>query len=53
MMSQGDSSSASLLFLLMFFVLAVSLPLGVAALCVYEFARPKLRATVTSSFRVD
>ncbi len=39
MLSQGDHSSASLLFVLTFFVLTVSMPLFVAVLCVYDFRR--------------
>jgi hypothetical protein len=40
MLTQGDHSSASLLFALTFFVLTVSMPLCVAALCVYDFRHP-------------
>ena len=39
-LSQGDHSSASLAFALIFFVLTVSIPLWVAALCVYDFRHP-------------
>ncbi len=39
MLSQGDHSSASLLFALALFALTVSMPLFVAVLCVYDFRR--------------
>jgi hypothetical protein len=39
MLSQGNHSSASLLFALILFALTVSMPLFVAALCVYDFRR--------------
>jgi hypothetical protein len=39
MLTQGEHSSASLLFALTFFALTVSMPVCVVALCVYDFRR--------------
>ena len=39
MLSQGDHSSASLVFALTLFALTVSIPVFVAMLCVYEVRR--------------
>lgn len=44
LISQGNSSSASLLFALTFFVLTVSVPLCVAAFCVFDLFRLKHNA---------
>lgn len=39
LLSQGDHSGASLLFVLTLFALTVSIPLFVAVLCFYDFRR--------------
>lgn len=41
--TQNDASGASLLFVLVFFVLAVTIPFSVAVLCLYELVRPLIR----------
>jgi hypothetical protein len=43
MLTQGEHSSASLLFALTFFALTVSMPVCVAALCFYDFRRDQSR----------